>query len=227
MMPGSEIHYTLNGNEPTIKDATYTQPIKITRDTHIKAAIFNNGKQVGKVTQKSFFVNKATGKKTSSNVAYRFKPDNPGAKDYSEFNFCGLTNGIRGYLNHVHPWVAFKPARYTEIVVDLDTLTSFKEIRYGVMNGYGQEAVAPKSVDIEISNDSISFKRIVSKKFTYTIENKWQMFEQKFNFESQKARYVKLRFKNGKLPHNLGDFPVPKEREGEPGLPFIDEIEIK
>ena len=95
------------------------------------------------------------------------------------------------------------------------------------MNGYGQEAVAPKSVDIEISNDSISFKRIVSKKFTYTIENKWQMFEQKFNFESQKARYVKLRFKNGKLPHNLGDFPVPKEREGEPGLLFIDEIEIK
>lgn len=227
MMPGSEIHYTLNGNEPTIKDAAYTQPIKITRDTHIKAAIFNNGKQVGKVTQKSFFVNKATGKKTSSNVAYRFKPDNPGAKDYSEFNFCGLTNGIRGYLSHVHPWIAFKPARYTEIVVDLDTLTSFKEIRYGVMNGYGQEAVVPKSVDIEISNDSISFKRIVSKKFTYTIENKWQMFEQKFNFESQKARYVKLRFKNGKLPHNLGGFPVPKEREGEPGLLFIDEIEIK
>ena len=53
------------------------------------------------------------------------------------------------------------------------------------------------------------------------------MFEQKFNFESQKARYVKLRFKNGKLPHNLGGFPVPKEREGEPGLLFIDEIEIK
>lgn len=53
------------------------------------------------------------------------------------------------------------------------------------------------------------------------------MFEQKFNFESQKARYVKLRFKNGKLPHKLGDFPVPEKREGELGLLFIDEIEIK
>ena len=95
------------------------------------------------------------------------------------------------------------------------------------MNGYGQEAVAPESVDIEISNDSISFKRIASKKFTYTISNKWQMFEQKFNFEPQKARYVKLRFKNGKLPHKLGGFPVPKKREGELGLLFIADIEIK
>ena len=227
MMPGSVIHYTLDGNEPTSKAAIYTQPIKVTKDTQVKAVVFKNGAQVGKVTKKSFFVNKATGKSTSSNVAYRFKPDNPGAKDYSEFNFCGLTNGIRGYLNHVHPWVAFKPVQYTEIIVDLDTITSFRKIRYGVMNGYGQEAVAPESVDIEISNDSISFKRIASKKFTYTISNKWQMFEQKFNFEPQKARYVKLRFKNGKLPHKLGGFPVPKKREGELGLLFIDEIEIK
>jgi hypothetical protein len=52
-------------------------------------------------------------------------------------------------------------------------------------------------------------------------------FEQKFNFEPQKARYVKLRFKNGKLPHKLGGFPVPEKREGELGLLFIDEIEIK
>lgn len=53
------------------------------------------------------------------------------------------------------------------------------------------------------------------------------MFEQKFNFALQKARYVKLKFKNGRLPYNLGGFPVPKEREGEFGLLFIDEIEIK
>lgn len=227
MIPDSEIHYTLNGNEPTAKDALYAQPFRITEDTQIKAAVFSKGKRIGKVTQKSFFVNKATGKSTSSNVSYRFKPDNPGAKDYNEFNFCGLTNGIRGYLNHVHPWVAFRPAKYTEIVVDLDSITAFNKIRYGIMNGYGQEAVAPKSVDIEVSDDSISFRRIASKKFTYNIENKWQMFEQKFNFESQKARYVKLRFKNGRLPRKLGGFPVPKEREGEWGLLFIDEIEIK
>lgn len=227
MMPHTKICYTLNGDEPTVKDAVYTQPIRITKDTQVKAAVFSNGRQVGKVTQKSFFVNKATGKNTSSNVSYRFKPDNPGARDYSEFNFCGLTNGIRGYLNQVHPWAAFKPAEYTEIVVDLERITSFKDIRYGVMNGYGQEAVAPESVDIEISNDSLSFKQIASKSFTYAIENKWQMFEQKFHFEPQKARYVKLKFKNGKLPYNLGGFPVPKEREGELGLLFVDEIEIK
>lgn len=227
MMPDTEIRFTLNGQEPTSKDAVYTQPIAISKDTQVKAAVFHNEKQVGKITQKSFFVNKATGKNTFSSVPYRFKPDNPGAKDYSEFNFCGLTNGIRGYLNHVHPWVAFRPAEYTEIVVDLETVTTFKNIRYGVMNGYGQEAVAPESVEIEISNDSLSFKRIASKDFTYTIENKWQMFEQKFNFEPQKARYVKLKFKNGRLPYHLGGFPVPKEREGELGMLFIDEIEIK
>lgn len=54
MMPGSVIHYTLDGNEPTSKAAIYTQPIKVTKDTQVKAVVFKNGAQVGKVTQKSF-----------------------------------------------------------------------------------------------------------------------------------------------------------------------------
>jgi hexosaminidase len=74
MMPGSVIHYTLDGNEPTSKAAIYTQPIKVTKDTQVKAVVFKNGAQVGKVTQKSFFVNKATGKSTSSNVPIDSNP---------------------------------------------------------------------------------------------------------------------------------------------------------
>jgi hypothetical protein len=227
MIPGSEIRYTTDGRIPTSASNVYSTPIVLHKNTTIKAAVFTpDGNITGKITEKNFVVNKATGKSYICNVPYRFKPDNPGAKDYSKFNFCGLTNGIKGYLNHVHPWVAIRPTTITEITIDLEKQEQFSSVRYSVLNGYGQEAVAPQETWIEISDDNNNFKEIAHRNFTYHIENKWQIFEHNFTFAPQKARYVKIKLKNGYLPHKLGGFPIPEEKEGSLGMIFIDEVEI-
>lgn len=40
--PGSIIHYTLNGNEPTEEDQVYVSPIKINKATVVKVKVFSN-----------------------------------------------------------------------------------------------------------------------------------------------------------------------------------------
>src|ERR1700741_4505489 len=38
--PGAEIRYTLNGNEPTEKDALYSAPVRINKKTTVKVKAF-------------------------------------------------------------------------------------------------------------------------------------------------------------------------------------------
>ncbi len=226
MLPRGEIRYTLDGSDPSKRSALYTGPVPLGGDAHIKAAVFDGGKMAGKVTQKNFWVNKATGCKTWANVGYRFRPDNPGAGDLTRYNFCGLTNGIRGYVKHVHPWVAFQPAEQTLITVDLGKSQEVSHVRFGVLNGYGQEAVAPVGAAIEISADTLNFTRVAARDFKYVIENKWQIFNHEFEFTPVRARYVRLSLTNGHMPGGLGNYPIPAERQDRNGMVFMDEIEI-
>lgn len=45
-----EIHYTLDGSEPSVKSTLYKKAFDVRRSVTIKAASFRNGKQVGKTT---------------------------------------------------------------------------------------------------------------------------------------------------------------------------------
>ncbi|MDR1337028.1 MAG: family 20 glycosylhydrolase [Tannerella sp.] len=227
MLPGAGVRYTTDGSEPDARSSLYTEPVVIAKNTHIKAAVFVDGKPAGKISEKHFYISKATGKKYYSNARYRFAPTNPGARDFMKLNFSGLTNGIKGYLTHTHPWVAYHPVEETQIVVDLEEATPVGYVKYSVMNGYGTEAVAPQEAVVEVSTDSIRFTKVAEKSYRYDIENRWQMFDHTFTFTPQSARFVRIRLKNGRLPHGLGGVPVPVEREGELGMVFIDEIEIE
>jgi hexosaminidase len=53
-VPNSEIHFTLDGSEPTASSTLYTLPFVINRSQVVRAAVFRNGDMLGKVTQREF-----------------------------------------------------------------------------------------------------------------------------------------------------------------------------
>jgi hexosaminidase len=76
----------MDGSTPGLNSKTYTGALTITSSGIIKAAFLNNGRQLGRVYEKSFTIHKAVGK----TVTLKNQPQggfNPG-------NTFGLVNGI-------------------------------------------------------------------------------------------------------------------------------------
>src|SRR5690606_37206926 len=57
-----KIYYTTNGKERTAKDQAYRDSIHVTKNAHIRAAVFIDGKRSGAEIDQELSVNKATGK---------------------------------------------------------------------------------------------------------------------------------------------------------------------
>ena len=54
---GGEVHYTLDGSEPTSSSNIYTEPIEITKTTVLRARIFQQGLIPGKIISSTYFIN--------------------------------------------------------------------------------------------------------------------------------------------------------------------------
>jgi hypothetical protein len=53
----AEIHYTLDGNDPTLNSNLYTNPISITQTTVVKARSYENGILSSKILIRTYFIN--------------------------------------------------------------------------------------------------------------------------------------------------------------------------
>jgi alpha-tubulin suppressor-like RCC1 family protein len=87
--PGSAIHYTINGNDPTISDSTYSTPIPVDRSLMIKAAAFLGGAQ-SPVRQGNYTITGAIS--AGSNYALALKTDGT-VWSWGTNNYGQLGNG--------------------------------------------------------------------------------------------------------------------------------------
>ena len=71
--PQAEIHYTLDGAEPTPRSSQYTGPITITRSTAVRARAFRKGIPSSRMVTQSYLINYET---TMPVVAITTAPDN-------------------------------------------------------------------------------------------------------------------------------------------------------
>ncbi|SVA50594.1 uncharacterized protein METZ01_LOCUS103448, partial [marine metagenome] len=51
---GYDIHYTLDGSEPSTKSTRYGKPLKVSKDLTLRAALFRDGKRKSSIAQASF-----------------------------------------------------------------------------------------------------------------------------------------------------------------------------
>ena len=107
--PDAEIHYAINDSVITASSSLYKSPILLSKDAVIYAAVYKEGKSMGRVTHKEFAINKATG------CDYKCGPKTEW--EHLDESF-GLTDGYCGYAQDMRRWVSFYQDS-VQIVVEL------------------------------------------------------------------------------------------------------------
>ncbi len=206
-----KIYYTTNGSNPTIKSLLYTEPIKLTKTTEIKAAAMVNGKLINRISDNTFYINKALGKKVTLKYPYDEK--------YSAGKF-GLTNGIKGSTSYGDgKWRGFQ-VNDLDAVIDLDSLTFIKNISCGFLNDPGPFIFLPRYVEFSVSNDGKNFKVIKKVDVNENADDINVERKEVAVDVGMKARYIKVYAKN------VGHCPSWSESSGEKAWLFVDEITV-
>ena len=121
--PGAEVHYTLNGNEPTETDLLYTAPVAISKRTIVKVRALGKNYLPSETISTEFI----KGKQAIKNIEYT-KPD----ESYSYAKPDILNDNIGGMTNNRHnTWLGYdkdtvevnielkKKQRIDSVLVDL------------------------------------------------------------------------------------------------------------
>lgn len=206
--PNSEIRYAFNVEELTEESSVYQEPLKITKTTTIKAAVFEDGKMLGTPFNKTFQFHKAVGKEVTYKELYH--------DSYKGKEAVGMVNVIRGTKNfHDGQWQAWL-GNDMELVIDLEAPTTVSKISVGAMEDQGSGIYFPISVEAFVSIDGENYERVggVEREFKY--EGSPELKDFIVDFEEEKAQYIKVRATNlGEPPHGGGSWL------------FVDEIIVE
>ena len=210
----SDIYYTTNGNNPTVLDKKYNQPVLIDSSVILKAVSVVNGNIMGvKPSEQSFVMHKAIAR----DVVYT----NPASKYYTAEGPNTLTDGIRGNRSHAKNWHGFD-GKDMVATIDLGAETSMQAISLGCLQNYGAWIFFPKSIVFETSTDGKTFTETATLVNTVSVNEKAVMIKDfSVNFPSLTARYVRV------IAKNLGVCPEGHEGAGQPAWLFADELIVK
>lgn len=182
--PDVEIHYTLDGTEPTQKSKLYQDTLWVGEPLIVKAATFMCGRQKGKTVNLKLNWNKATGKKVSGQDA--------------EKRISVLTNGLRGSEKYTDfEWAGW----YNQdgsFIVDLNKEESIKKITVGCITNYGMAVHIPATIKVSISDDNKNFMCIAEKHHTSDeiFKEGTYITDEVFDNLSVTGRYIKIEMIN-------------------------------
>ena len=199
------IRFTLDGSEPILTSDVYSKPIPITKNTSIKAAVFNSERQLGATFTQTINYHKAVGKKITINV----EPN----KAYSGSGIEGLVNGISGSDTRYgdKEWLGFW-GDDLKITIDLGEEMDVYSIETRFYNAPGQWIYAPQEFEFGLDHHGIDSKAKIPL-------DKNNLANLKFKLD-EKTRFIYLKFPN------YGTIPEGNQGAGHKAWTFIDEIII-
>lgn len=202
--PDVDIHYILDGTEPTATSPRYTQALTLKENVTVKAATFAGNEQQGKTLILPVEWNKATAKPLV-NAASGMEV---------------LVNGLRGSLKQTDfEW-------YTgamSVTVDLQQPEDIRSCTAGCITNYGMAVHKPKSMTVELSDDNLHFKE--AGKLTFTDDEIFRegnfIEDLRIDVDHARARYIRFTFE---APSNC---PADHVRPGQPSRVYLDELIIR
>lgn len=202
--PDVDIHYTLDGTEPTATSPRYTQALTLKENVTVKAATFAGNEQQGKTLILPVEWNKATAKPLV-NAASGMEV---------------LVNGLRGSLKQTDfEWYT----RAMSVTVDLQQPEDIRSCTAGCITNYGMAVHKPKSMTVELSDDNLHFKE--AGKLTFTDDEIFRegnfIEDLRIDVDHARARYIRFTFE---APSNC---PADHVRPGQPSRVYLDELIIR
>ena len=208
----ADIHYTLDGSEPTATSPKYEAPLRIKQNAEVKAiAVRPTGNS--RVFSEKIDFNKATAKPVTLKVAP--------SKGYDFNGGPELTDGLSGNDNYkTGRWLGFQ-GKDLDAVIDLKEPTGFNRVSFNTNVVKGDWIMGATGITVKVSDDGQNFKEVASKTIpSLSKEDNDGLYPQEISFDPVKARYVEVIIKSDKLPAWHGG-------AGSPAFLFVDEINIQ
>lgn len=207
---GSPIYYTLDGSEPTEKSALYKKSIKIKNDCTIKA------KAIGKRGSSRIFAEEITFNKATAKPITLLQPTH---RSYGYEGALTLTDGLKGNHNYrTGRWLGFAGNDF-EAVIDLQKSEEISQVTLNTCVEKGDWVFDTRGLIISVSQDGKSYTEVFNEQYSeMTHDNPNKIYIHEMNFDSTKARYVKVK---ALVEHSMPDWHGAK---GYGAFLFIDEI---
>jgi len=224
---GSQIHYTLDGTNPTEQSPLFTKPFFIEHSTEIKARAFNAElppseiltaeftKAIARDTVNPFYVHEGIVYPT---ITLAHQPN----RQYTGGSSYALIDGIRGSHNfHDGKWIGFQEDDL-DATIDLGKSVSIASIHAGFMRSQGSWIFLPAEIIFAVSEDGKHFTNVYSEKINAAERNDDNQTLSFGGNVTASGRYIKI------FAKNLNDLPSwHKGSGGGKAFIFIDEIMIE
>jgi hexosaminidase len=203
------IHYTINGEEPTLSSPVYKERIVVDQSVAIRAALFDGSILRGKEYSRLFKINLATGKEIILG--------NPPHEEYSRGGGFTLVNGLKGNLPWMgSDWLGFL-GEGLDATIDLGQVLTISKVGIDVLRDENSWIYFPRGLRLLTSEDGLHYTSLIK-----LDESKLDPDERLINisFEKTKARWLRVMVKN------YGTIPQGKPGEGRPAWLLVDEISV-
>lgn len=206
------IHYTIDGQSPTIKSVEFSKSLKIEAPLNFKAAVFYN-KQL---------VNDMINIPLCKSFAKKVSLVNAPSEKFKSIGEQALTDGKLGSLSaRDGRWLAFE-GNDMNAVIDLGKVSSINKISLNYLIRVGNLIFDPTKITFEVSADGVNY--VNAGEITNDISN-WNLPDKIMtvtkDIKQTDARYVRV------IAKNRGVCPADNSSAGSKAWIFIDEINIE
>ncbi|PSL44768.1 hexosaminidase [Chitinophaga niastensis] len=199
------IRYTTDGSIPNGESKIYKNNISLSKNSTVKAMLYERGKPVGRIFQQSFGINKATGAAITLQQAANTKYAGDAIK---------LVNGVEATNRYNDgQWLGFSKCDLNA-VIDLGTVQAIQQVGANILNYHWQKMWAPTSLSFEGSSDGVNYTSLATvNTFPVNGINKIRLF-----VKQAKVRYIRI------VARNKGIISAGEYGAGGNSLLMVDEI---
>lgn len=213
-IPDHQIHYTLDGSDPTAASPLYSGPITLTQSATVKAALFNGEQRQSRIIPIPFSKNRATGKKVTYLLPY--------SERYKATGAAALVDGNRGSSNYADGnWQGFHE-NDLEVEIDLGKSVPIKRVASSYLENVGAWIFAPIGVTYSFAGaDRVYATSAAVTDYSAVVSGGQRILTFSQDCSGLKARYIKVHAKNVGLcpPGHIG--------AGDKAWLFADEIIVE